>query len=141
MSRLENLNEAQINAVTTTKQFVRVIAGAGSGKTRVLTERIIYLVEEVGVPSNRIVAFTFTNKAAQEMFSRVKAVLDENNTKTKLSTFHAFGVRFLRSEIRNINFTPSFVIYDDEDAQTLIRNICVDRGHERRGDVSKSAIY
>lgn len=141
MSRLENLNEAQIKAVTTNKQFVRVIAGAGSGKTRVLTERIIYLVEEIGVPSDRIVAFTFTNKAAQEMFSRVKSVLDENNTKTRLSTFHAFGVRFLRSEIHNIHFSPGFIIYDDEDTLTLIRNICVERGHERRGDVSKSAIH
>lgn len=141
MSRLENLNEAQRNAVTTNKQFVRVVAGAGSGKTRVLTERIIYLIEEIGVPSDRIVAFTFTNKAAAEMLSRVKSVLSDRNTKTRLSTFHSFGVRFLRSEIHHLHFPLGFIIYDEEDAQTLIRNICVERGHERRGDVSKSAIH
>ncbi len=141
MPRLKNLNNEQQNAVTTNSQFVRVVAGAGSGKTRVLTERIIYLVETIGVPSDRIIGFTFTNKAAEEMLSRVEKVLSENDTKTALSTFHAFGARFLRSEAHNLGIPRSFVIYDDEDFKTLVRNIAVERGHERRGDVSKSAIH
>ena len=72
MNLYENLNSKQLEAVTTSGQYVRVIAGAGSGKTRVLTTRIAYLVQEIGTPEDRIVGFTFTNKAAGEMTNRLK---------------------------------------------------------------------
>ena len=140
MNLYENLNEKQKEAITTRDQFVRIIAGAGSGKTRVLTTRIAYLIEEIGVPENRIIGFTFTNKAAEEMVTRLKKILGRDSIATRLSTFHAFGARFLREEIKILNRSQGFIIYDEEDTKALIRNICVERGHEKRGDVSKEAI-
>ncbi|MDY0214570.1 MAG: UvrD-helicase domain-containing protein [Bacilli bacterium] len=140
MDIYKNLNERQKEAITTNDQYLRIIAGAGSGKTRVLTTRIAYLIEEIGVPDNRIIGFTFTNKAAEEMSARLKKLLDKENIVARLSTFHAFGARFLREDIGVLNRSRGFIIYDEEDVKTLIRNIAVDRGHEKRGDISKAAI-
>lgn len=140
MNLYENLNPRQKEAITTNNQFVRIIAGAGSGKTRVLTTRIAYLIDEIGVPESRIIGFTFTNKAAEEMAQRLKRLLNNENVQARLSTFHAFGARFLREDIKAIGRAPGFIIYDEEDSKTLIRNICVERGHEKRGEVSKEAI-
>ncbi len=136
----ENLNARQKEAITTNDQYLRIIAGAGSGKTRVLTTRIAYLIDEIGVPENRIIGFTFTNKAAEEMSGRLKTILGRDYVGAKLSTFHAFGARFLREDISVIGRSSGFIIYDEEDVKTLIRNIAVSRGHEKRGDVSKAAI-
>lgn len=140
MSIYKNLNERQKEAITTNEQYLRIIAGAGSGKTRVLTTRIAYLIEEIGVPENRIIGFTFTNKAAEEMSGRLKALLGREQVQTRLSTFHAFGARFLREDIGILKRSTGFIIYDEEDVKTLIRNIAVERGHEKRGDISKAAI-
>lgn len=140
MSMYKNLNERQKEAITTNDQYLRIIAGAGSGKTKVLTTRIAYLIEEIGVPGSRIIGFTFTNKAAEEMSGRLKALLKREQVQARLSTFHAFGARFLREDIGLLKRSTGFIIYDEEDVKTLIRNIAVDRGHEKRGDVSKAAI-
>lgn len=140
MSTFQKLNENQQKAILTEHQHVRIIAGAGSGKTRVLTERIAYLIETIGVYANRIIGFTFTNKAAEEMLNRVKKLLNDDVVTVRLSTFHSFGARFLREEIYRLNIITGFIIYDDEDTKTLIRNICVARGHEKRGEMSSEAI-
>ncbi len=140
MNLLENLNAKQKEAVITEAKHVRIIAGAGSGKTRVLTTRIAYLIDELGFYPERIIGFTFTNKAAEEMVSRVKGLLNNDELYVRLSTYHAFGARFLREEIKILGITPGFTIFDDEDTRALIRNICVERGHEKRGEISKLAI-
>ncbi|MGI6735183.1 MAG: ATP-dependent helicase [Bacilli bacterium] len=140
MNLYKNLNPEQLKAITTKAQYVRVIAGAGSGKTRVLTTRIAYLLYEYGVPEERIVGFTFTNKAAEEMRSRVEKMLDYDDVRVRLSTFHSFGARLLREDIDVLGYTQSFIIYDEEDSSALIRNISVERGHERRGDLTREAI-
>ncbi|MGB4127361.1 MAG: UvrD-helicase domain-containing protein, partial [Bacilli bacterium] len=140
MNLYENLNSKQLEAVTTSGQYVRVIAGAGSGKTRVLTTRIAYLVQEIGTPEDRIVGFTFTNKAAGEMTNRLKKYLERDNVRVRLSTFHSFGARLLHEDIDVLGYSRSFTIYDEEDTSSLIRNISVERGHERRGELTRDAI-
>ncbi len=140
MKTFQDLNVNQQKAILTEHQHVRIIAGAGSGKTRVLTERIAYLIDTIGVYSNRIIGFTFTNKAAEEMLNRVKKLLNNDAITLRLSTFHSFGARFLREEIYRLNMPTGFIIYDDDDTKTLIRNICFARGHEKRGEVSAEAI-
>ena len=124
-NRLDYLNKEQYEAVTSNSKYIRVIAGAGSGKTRVLTERIIYLVNEMGFPYNSIVAITFTNKAANEMRERVASVLPADNIPL-ISTFHSFCVRFLRRTISRIGYTSNFTIIDDDDQKQIITKIIKD---------------
>lgn len=140
MDILELLNDEQKKAVITDAQKVRVIAGAGSGKTRVLTNRIAYLIDHIGVPAKRIIAFTFTNKAAEEMLKRVKTMVNSNDEQPTLQTFHAFGAKFLRFESKAINVAPNFIIFDDEDSKALIKNLCVEEGYERSDDFVKDTI-
>jgi DNA helicase-2/ATP-dependent DNA helicase PcrA len=117
------LNDKQREAVEATEGPVLVIAGAGSGKTRVLTERIAYLVTEKGIPPRNILAFTFTNRAAREM----KARLEEGNPgiseRLWVGTFHATGVRILRNHGDDVGVSRRFVIYDAEDSLNLIKDI------------------
>ncbi|MDD4729855.1 MAG: UvrD-helicase domain-containing protein, partial [Dysgonamonadaceae bacterium] len=89
---LENLNEQQVQAVTTTEGYVRVIAGAGSGKTKALTSRYAYLVEALGINAANILCVTFTNKAANEMRNRVKRLVGEDNDYGYITTYHGFCV-------------------------------------------------
>ncbi len=128
MKLLEKLNAQQRQAVTADPGPVLVLAGPGSGKTRVLTHRIAYLVSHVGVPSNQIMAVTFTNKAAREMGNRVARLLDETADKqtaarssVSLGTFHSLCARMLRREAERLPFTREYVIYDDTDQESLIR--------------------
>ena len=138
----KELNEKQYEAVTTSFRNVRVIAGAGSGKTRVLTYRIAYLISEMKVLPWKILAITFTNKVANEMKTRVAKMIPEVEKDLTIKTFHSFAATFLRREIGVLNFPSSFTILDEEDQTKLIKDIAVELGF-RRGDkiVGKALSY
>ena len=120
---LETLNPAQREAVEQTEGPLLILAGAGSGKTRVLTTRIAYLMEQKGVSANNILAITFTNKAANEMRERVEeTILDHDTKEMWISTFHSCCVRILRKYINKIGYNRSFVIYDSADQVTLVKD-------------------
>lgn len=125
------LNETQLDAVTTNSQYVRIIAGAGSGKTRVLTYRIAYLIEKMGVDPISILAVTFTNKAANEMRERVIQIVPEAMSFLSVSTFHSFCARFLRKEAYLIGYPRSFAILDDEDRMKLIKEVAAAKGYKK----------
>ena len=133
MNYQNDLNENQYNAVTTEAQHVRVIAGAGSGKTRVLTYRISYLISEMGVEPWKILAITFTNKVANEMKSRVLKMIPEASNDLTIRTFHSFAAFFLRHEIDVLGFPASFTILDEEDQTKLVKDIAAEMGF-KRGD-------
>lgn len=121
---LNKLNPKQKEAVLQTEGPVMVIAGAGSGKTRVLTTRIAYIIKELGIPSSKILAVTFTNKAAREMKERVENMLNIDTTYMWISTFHAFCARLLRLEIKALgNFSSQFTILDTEDQVKEVKEL------------------
>jgi DNA helicase-2/ATP-dependent DNA helicase PcrA len=132
MRILEELNRQQRQAVTTSPGPVLVLAGPGSGKTRVLTHRIGYLIDHFGFKPGEIMAVTFTNKAAREMRSRVETILESDVTTAtrirgmSLGTFHAFAARMIRREASSTPVNRDFVIFDDSDQLSLIRKIFKD---------------
>src|SRR5512143_2949042 len=117
---LADLNPAQREAVLTTEGPLLVVAGAGSGKTRVLTHRVAYLLAARGVRAGEVLAITFTNKAANEMKERVAALVGPRARAMWVSTFHSACVRILRAEACRLGFTTSFSIYDQGDSQRLV---------------------
>lgn len=124
---LEGLNEAQREAVTWADGPMLVLAGAGSGKTRVLTLRLSWLVQEQGIPPWELLAVTFTNKAAGEMKERVAGLLGPRGRDLWVSTFHSTCLRILRREIEHLDgFSKDFVIYDDRDSRELVKRIIKD---------------
>ncbi|MDD2493053.1 MAG: UvrD-helicase domain-containing protein, partial [Bacilli bacterium] len=123
----------QLKAVETNSQYVRIIAGAGSGKTRVLTYRIAFLISECNVVPWSILAITFTNKVANEMRQRVIKMLPEINNDLTIKTFHSFAAQFLRREIGILGFPSTFSILDEEDQTKLIKDIVANMGF-KRGD-------
>ena len=123
MSIYDTLNEQQKQGVFTTEGPVLILAGAGSGKTRVLTHRIAYLIEEKNVNPYNILAITFTNKAAAEMRERVDNLLGMDAGGAWIMTFHAACVRILRRYIERIGYANSFTIYDTDDQKTVVRQI------------------
>jgi DNA helicase-2/ATP-dependent DNA helicase PcrA len=125
-SVLEGLNPAQRDAVTHAGSALLIVAGAGSGKTRVLTRRIAYLLAERDVHPGSILAITFTNKAAAEMKGRVAALVGNRAKIMWVSTFHSACVRILRKEAKRFGFTSSFSIYDQADSQRLMTLVCRD---------------
>ncbi|HCJ76695.1 MAG TPA: DNA helicase PcrA [Roseburia sp.] len=124
MSIYDSLNEEQKKGVFTTEGPVLLLAGAGSGKTRVLTHRAVYLIEELGVNPYHILAITFTNKAAGEMRERIDDMVGYGSENIWVSTFHSTCVRILRRFIDHIGFGPNFTIYDTEDQKTIMKDIC-----------------
>ncbi len=120
---LEGMNPAQFEAITAGAGPVLVLAGPGSGKTRVLTHRIAYLIEEQHFPSHRIMAVTFTNKAAREMKDRVEDLIGEHASRVSLGTFHSICARILRVEAEHTPYTRDFVIYDSSDQVALVKQI------------------
>ena len=122
------LNPVQRQAVEHPGGPLLILAGAGSGKTRVLTGRIAHLVRERGVPPWQILAFTFTNKAAREMRSRAEALLGSEDLEVWLGTFHGTCVRILRRHAESLGYPRSFVIYDTDDQRSLLRGLLRDAG-------------
>jgi DNA helicase II / ATP-dependent DNA helicase PcrA len=125
---LSGLNPAQREAVVHFEGPMLVLAGAGSGKTRVLTTRIARLIEHHGVDPSRILAVTFTNKAAGEMRERIARLLGEEPKGMWSGTFHAIGARILRSSARQVGRTPSFTIYDEDDSLGVVKRIMEGQG-------------
>jgi len=120
---ISDLNEQQREAVVSTEGPVLVIAGAGSGKTRVLTHRTAHLIRSVGVPPEEIVAVTFTNKAAEEMKGRITALLGGEPTGVRMGTFHSLCLRILRAEAGRLGYTREFVVFDTADQTALMKEI------------------
>ena len=123
---LTRLNDRQIEAVKNIDGPLLVLAGAGSGKTRVLTTRIAYLIDEIGINPYNILAITFTNKAAKEMKGRVIDILGDIAKRIQISTFHSFGVTILRENYRVLDYKENFTILDSDDTLTIIKKILKD---------------
>lgn len=124
MSIYDTLNERQKEAVFATEGPVLLLAGAGSGKTRVLTHRIAYLIENNGVNPWNILAITFTNKAAGEMRERVDRLIGFGSEQIWVSTFHSTCVRILRRHIDLLGYSTNFTIYDTDDQKSLMKDVC-----------------
>jgi DNA helicase-2/ATP-dependent DNA helicase PcrA len=132
MDYLSNLNPQQLKAVTTDLGPVLVLAGPGSGKTRVLTQRIAYLVGEMGVRPYHILAVTFTNKAAKEMESRVIELVGGQAHGLTLGTFHATCARILRSEADHLPFNSNYVIFDSDDQVSVVKRALLDLNLDKK---------
>lgn len=128
---LGTLNSRQKDAVTSTEGRIRVVAGAGSGKTKALSYRYAYIVNEVGIDPANILCLTFTNKAAQEMKSRIGQLVPPGYTNDFVCTIHGFCVRFLREEIHRLGYPKNFQILDEEDCKTLARQVLTENNTER----------
>jgi len=124
---LDNLNEEQLQAVTATEGFIRVIAGAGSGKTRALTHRFAYLVNDIGVLPSNILCVTFTNKAANEMRNRIRKLTGDNDT-GYISTFHGFCVSVLQEDSYAVQYPKSFLVLDNSDIDAMLQIVYEERG-------------
>lgn len=123
MKLVQNMNENQLKAILKTQGAVMVIAGAGSGKTRVLTNRIAYLIAEKNVLESNILAITFTNKAAKEMKERIYSLVGETSKYIWINTFHSMCVRILRQHIDLLGYNKNFTILDTSEQKTIIKNI------------------
>ena len=119
----EGMNQQQADAIMAGPGPVLVLAGPGSGKTSVLTRRIAWLIREQQIPHHRIMAVTFTNKAAGEMRSRVEAILGDRMRGLQIGTFHAICARFLRSEAESLGYRRDYVIYDSDDQVALVKQV------------------
>ncbi|MDD2504868.1 MAG: UvrD-helicase domain-containing protein [Bacilli bacterium] len=124
MNYLDNLNENQKKAVIHKEGPVLVMAGAGSGKTKVLTTRIVHLIEK-GVPDYNVLAITFTNKAAAEMRSRVNNMIGD--VSSFIGTFHSLGLRIIRENYEELNLNSNFTIIDSDDVLSIIKRILKDK--------------
>ena len=127
---LDNLNKEQLEAVKYTEGPLLVLAGAGSGKTKVLTTRVAYLVNECGINPSNILAITFTNKAAKEMKDRIYKVLGSMAYSIQISTFHSLGVLFIRENYELLGYKNNFTIIDSDDALVIIKKIIKDLGYD-----------
>ncbi len=141
MGLLDELNDKQYEAVTTIEGPSLVIAGAGSGKTKVLTHKIAYLIGEKGVKPWNVLAITFTNKAANEMKERVKNIVGGVADDIWMGTFHSICVRILRKTIDRIGFDTSFIIFDTSDQKTMIKKILKEQNLDDKIFTDKSVLY
>ncbi|MBC2856530.1 MAG: UvrD-helicase domain-containing protein [Cetobacterium sp.] len=123
MSILKKLNPKQQSAASKIEGALLILAGAGSGKTRTITFRIAHMIQELGISPYKILAVTFTNKAAKEMRERVELLVGEDAKKTMISTFHSFGVRLLRVYGTQLGYFVNFTIYDSDDQKRAVKNI------------------
>src|SRR5260221_9424106 len=136
MDIFSSLNPQQVEAVKTTEGPLLILAGAGSGKTRVITVRIAYLIVEKGAAPHNILAVTFTNKAAGEMRHRVEELLKGQKLQSAplISTFHSLCVRILRQDIEKLDegYKKSFTIYDTDDSQKVVKACLKDLGLDEK---------
>ena len=123
MNYLATLNERQLEAVRHTEGYLRVIAGAGSGKTKLLVSRYAYLVKEYGIDSANILCVTFTNKAAGEMKRRIKAIIGQEYDTSLICTYHGFCVRVLREDVEKIFYPKEFQIIDTTQQKSILSEI------------------
>ena len=141
MGLLDELNDKQYDAVVNTEGPCLVIAGAGSGKTKVLTHKIAYLIDEKNVKPWNILAITFTNKAANEMKDRVEKLVGDIAKDMWIGTFHAICVRILRKFIDRLGFDSSFVIFDTSDQKTMVKQILKSQDLDDKIFTDKSVLY
>ena len=127
---LNELNDKQKEAVLYNEGPLLIIAGAGAGKTKTLTAKIAYLIDELGVSPYSILAITFTNKAAKEMKDRVYSQVGSEAKKMTVSTFHSFGLRLLRDNSDALGYDRNFVIMDSDDSLTVVKKIIKDMGYD-----------
>lgn len=127
-----DLNKQQQKAVEATEGRVRVVAGAGSGKTRVIAHRYAFLVNEIGISPGNILCLTFTNKAAQEMKRRISTMVDRGSVNDFICTIHSFCAKFLRKEIYRIGYPKNFTIIDEEDAKQLAKQAMIEFDIDRK---------
>ena len=137
---VKSLNDKQLLAVESNSQYLRIVAGAGSGKTRVLTYRISYLISQLHVQPWKIVAITFTNKVANEMKNRVLSIAPEASKDLTIRTFHSFAAYFLRQEIEILAYPSNFTILDEEDQTKVIKDIAVSMGYKKNDPIIKKTI-
>ena len=126
-SYLDGLNNAQLDAVRTTEGAVRVLAGAGTGKTRALTARYCYLVDLLGIDPASILCVTFTNKAAAEMKNRIRRRLGDVDMQY-VCTFHSWCARMLREDIHVLNYPSEYLLLDEEDRKEVLQKVYIDLG-------------
>ncbi|MBQ7000076.1 MAG: UvrD-helicase domain-containing protein [Oscillospiraceae bacterium] len=139
MDYLKQLNPEQLEAATTTEGYVRVVAGAGSGKTKTLSARYLYLVEQLGISTANILCVTFTNKAAAEMKKRIRRQLPDQDL-GRITTFHGFCVGLLKEDCHVIQYPTTFIILDEEDKEGILRQVFEDLGITSREMTIKEAI-
>ena len=139
MDYLKELNEAQYEAATTTEGFLRVVAGAGSGKTRTLAARYMYLVEMLGISTANILCVTFTNKAAAEMKKRIRKQLPDQDL-GRITTFHGFCVGLLKEDCHVVQYPTTFIVLDEEDKEAMLRTVFEDLGITSRDMTIKEAV-
>ena len=137
---VKSLNDKQLEAVESDAQHLRVIAGAGSGKTRVLTYRISYLISQLYVAPWKILAITFTNKVANEMKNRVLKICPDSRRDLTIKTFHSFAAYFLRQEIPVLGYPTNFTILDEEDQTKIIKDIASEHGYKKSDPIVKKTI-
>ena len=139
MDYLSELNPEQFEAATTTEGCIRVVAGAGSGKTKTLTARYMYLVEQLGISTANILCVTFTNKAAAEMKKRIRRVLPDQDL-GRITTFHGFCVGLLKEDCHVIGYPTTFIVLDEEDKEAMLRTVFEDLGITSRDMTIKEAV-
>lgn len=132
-----SLNEKQSMAMEATEGRVRVVAGAGSGKTRVLAHRFAFIVNELGIAPGNVLCLTFTNKAAQEMKHRIASMVDRGNVNDLICTIHSFCVKLLRREIYRIGYPKNFIILDETDAKDLAKTAMQEFGIDRKKNTAE----
>ncbi|MBO4937909.1 MAG: UvrD-helicase domain-containing protein [Oscillospiraceae bacterium] len=139
MDYLKELNKDQYEAATTTEGFIRVVAGAGSGKTKTLTARFMYLVEALGISTANILCVTFTNKAAAEMKKRIRRQLPDQDL-GRITTFHGFCVGLLKEDCHVVQYPTTFIVLDEEDKEAMLRTVFEDLGITGRDMTIKDAV-
>ena len=139
MDYLKQLNQQQYEAATATEGYIRVVAGAGSGKTKTLTSRYLYLVEQLGISTANILCVTFTNKAAAEMKKRIRKSLPDQDL-GRITTFHGFCVGLLKEDCHVVQYPTTFIVLDEEDKESILRTVFEDLGITSRDLTIKEAV-